>query len=113
MSRSALERIDHIRRAIARCLAYEADLDSADDHLARMAADAIERNLVVIGEAANHLPEPVARSLPQIDWAAMRGMRNVLVHEYFAADPEVLRGVVRDDLRKLDQQLIIAHRILG
>lgn len=37
-----------------------------------MAVDAIERNIAVVGEAANHLPEAVTKALLQIDWPAIR-----------------------------------------
>lgn len=65
MSRTAADRIADIRAAVARFLRYADDLDAAEGHLADMAADAIERNIAVIGEAANNLPEtmPANRSL--------------------------------------------------
>ncbi len=81
MSRTPEERIADIRAAIARCQSYADDLDATQGHLADMAVDAIERNIAVIGEAAKHLPETVTEALPQIDWYAIRGMRNILVHE--------------------------------
>lgn len=47
-------------------------------------------NLVVIGEAASHLPEEVTARHPEIEWRQVRGMRNRLVHEYFGADPSIV-----------------------
>jgi uncharacterized protein with HEPN domain len=105
VSRSTEERIADIRSAIARCLCYADDLDATEGHLAEMAMDAIERNIALIGEATNHLPETVTEALPQIDWSAIRGMRNILVHEYFGIDKTVVRDVIDTKLRALDQAL--------
>ncbi len=105
MSRDPDEWINDIRAAIARCLRYSADLDATDGHIAEMAADAVERNIAVIGEAARHLPLDIIEALPEIDWAAMRGMRNILIHEYFGVDKDVVRDVIDTRLRPLDAAL--------
>ncbi len=70
-----------------------------------MAADAVERNIAVIGEAARHLPANVVDALPQVDWAAIRGMRNILIHEYFGVDKDVVRDVIETTLQRLDSAL--------
>lgn len=57
-----------------------------------MAEDAIERNLQIIGEAANHLPAEVADAHPEIAWPQIRGFRNILVHQYFGIDSS--RGLI-------------------
>lgn len=67
-----------------------------------MAVDAIERNIATIGEAANHLPETVTGALPGIDWQAIRGMRNILIHEYFGVENAVVRDVIETKLQPLD-----------
>jgi uncharacterized protein with HEPN domain len=105
VSRTAEERIADIRAAIARCQRYATDLDATQGHLAEMAVDAIERNIAVIGEAANHLPGAVTEALPQIDWPAIRGMRNILIHEYFGVDKAVVRDVIETKLRALEDAL--------
>ena len=43
---------------------------------------AIERQLMVIGEAANHVSEEFQESHFEIPWAQVIGQRNVLVHDY-------------------------------
>lgn len=105
MKRSVSERIADIRTAIARCLDYAADLDSTEGHMAQMAVDAIERNIATIGEAANHLPDTVTDALPGIDWPAIRGMRNILIHEYFGVENAVVRDVIETKLQPLDDAL--------
>jgi len=105
VSRATEEWITDIRVAIARCLRYAPDLDAGEGHLAEMAADAVERNIAVIGEAARHLPVSVTDALSQVDWSAIRGMRNVLIHEYFGVDRDVVRDVILTKLLPLDAAL--------
>lgn len=73
--------------------------------------DAVVRNLEILGEAAKRIPEEVKRDHPEIPWAQIVGMRNRLVHGYFAIDPRVVWEIVsnelpklRDDLQKLWEQ---------
>lgn len=42
--------------------------------------DAVIRNIEVIGEAAKRVSRALRDSLPQQDWRAIRGMRDVLIH---------------------------------
>ncbi len=50
----------------------------------------LERLLEVIGEAANRIPKEVQVQFPQIPWAPIIGMRNILVHGYDSIDPAKL-----------------------
>ena len=43
---------------------------------------AIERQLLVIGEAANHISEEFKIEKPEIPWKRIISLRNVLAHEY-------------------------------
>jgi uncharacterized protein with HEPN domain len=43
---------------------------------------AVERQLLVIGEAANHLSEKFIRSRSDIPWRQIIGLRNIIAHDY-------------------------------
>jgi len=43
---------------------------------------AIERLLLIIGEAANHVSKKFKEEHPEIEWAQIIGLRNILAHEY-------------------------------
>ncbi len=105
MSRSADQRIGDILRAIDRCGRYLGALDDTDPTLVEMAEDAIERNLQIIGEAANHLPPEFVDAHPGIPWPQIRGFRNILVHEYFGVDVATVRDVVEAHLPPLAEAL--------
>ena len=66
-----------------------------------MAEDAVERNLQIIGEAANHLPAAITDAHPEIAWPQVRGFRNILVHEYFGVDVDTVRDVIQAHLPPL------------
>lgn len=70
-----------------------------------MAKDAIERNLQIVGEAANHLPHEITDAHPEIPWPQIRGFRNILVHQYFGVDVSVVRDVVEAHLPLLAEAL--------
>ena len=52
--------------------------------------DAVIRNIVIIGEAANHLPVGIRSHLSDIPWGDIIGMRNRLVHTYFQVDTTIV-----------------------
>ncbi|WP_084099748.1 DUF86 domain-containing protein [Demequina sp. NBRC 110051] len=105
MSRSVGERIGDILEAIERCRRYVTVLDGGDPDVIDMAEDAIERNLQIIGEAVNHLGAEVVEGHPEIPWPQIRGFRNILVHQYFGVDIDVIRDVVENYLPPLEQAL--------
>lgn len=107
MSRSAQERIDDILAAIDRCQRFVALVgpDCDDPDLIAMAEDAIERNLQIIGEAATHLPVEIIADHPEVPWPQIRGFRNILVHQYFGVDLDLVRDVVDNHLPVLEESL--------
>jgi uncharacterized protein with HEPN domain len=44
----------------------------------------------IIGEAAARLSDSFRKGHPDVPWAAIAGMRNHLVHGYFAVDTDLL-----------------------
>ncbi|ADN02283.1 nucleotidyltransferase [Spirochaeta thermophila DSM 6192] len=63
--------------------------------------DAVLRNLAVIGEAVKHLPHDLKDRYPQMDWRKIAGLRDIIVHEYFGIDEDILWDVVKNKIPKL------------
>ena len=67
--------------------------------------DDVIRNLEIIGEAAGYIPLEIQEKYPELAWLEMRGMRNIMVHEYFGVDVEEIWTTVQHDLPKMKQKL--------
>lgn len=67
--------------------------------------DAAIRNLTVIGEAANHVPEEIQKKFPNISWARVVAMRNFVVHEYFGITLKVIWDTVIEALPTLKKEV--------
>lgn len=67
--------------------------------------DAVLHNLAVIGEAAQNIPDEVAEKFPDIPWADVRDMRNIVVHQYFGVDLSIVWQTIREDIPPLISQL--------
>ena len=70
-----------------------------------MIIDAVVRNLSIIGEAVNNLPEEIKVQSPLIPWEEIIGMRNKVIHEYFGVDEDILWKTIKEDLPIFEQQI--------
>jgi uncharacterized protein with HEPN domain len=105
VSRSARDRFGDILAAIDRCRDYRPHLESPDESIAAMAYDAVLRNLAVIGEAVRALPEDETAQMPDVQWAAIAGLRNIVIHEYFRVDPSLVIDILDNELEPLATEL--------
>ena len=71
--------------------------------------DAILRNLQTLCESTQRLAEASRRRHPEVDWRAISGLRNILVHAYFDVDLETIWTIIHRDLPILEQA---ARRLL-
>jgi uncharacterized protein with HEPN domain len=71
----------------------------------RTLQDAIVRNLQVLCESTQRIDEFHKQHHPEINWASIAGMRNVLVHDYFEVDFETVWNVVERDLPALEKAM--------
>jgi uncharacterized protein with HEPN domain len=60
--------------------------------------DAVLHCLTVIGEAAGALSEESYRHLPALPQRGARGQRNIIVHEYWRIDPDIIWATIGNDL---------------
>jgi uncharacterized protein with HEPN domain len=59
------------------------------------------REILVLGEAARHISAATRSAQPDIDWTQIVGMRNRMVHAYFAVDLEILWQTIQQDVEPL------------
>ena len=63
--------------------------------------DAVMMNFIVIGEAVKNIYEEVRKNYPNVEWRDIMAMRNLMVHEYWGIDEEVVWDAVRKNLPEL------------
>jgi uncharacterized protein with HEPN domain len=73
----------------------------ADDTVRR----AFVRSLEIIGEAAKKVPDPFRAQYPAVEWRAMAGMRDRLIHDYFGVDYQLVWDVVQNRIPELRRQI--------
>ena len=63
--------------------------------------DAVLLGLVRLGETTKYVPQSVQDRTPQIPWAELRDIRNLIAHDYFSIDPALIWHTVREELPAL------------
>ena len=67
--------------------------------------DAFCMQLIAIGESLKHVDKLTNHSLlvkyPDIDWKAVKGMRDIITHHYFDLDAEAVYDVCQNDIKSL------------
>lgn len=66
-----------------------------------MVQDAIVRNLQTLSESTQRLSDKTKQKRPLVDWRAIAGFRNVVVHDYLGVDLERIWHIVESDLPSL------------
>ncbi|MDB5505096.1 MAG: uncharacterized protein JWR89_4998 [Tardiphaga sp.] len=64
---------------------------------------AVEHALLIIAEAAKHIPAGLKANHPEVPWQKIHGLGNMLRHEYRRIDPDILWSVVSDHIEPLDR----------
>jgi uncharacterized protein with HEPN domain len=97
--------LDHILDAIERIQRYVGSSTEREFDANEMLQDAVIRNLEIIGEAATKLSAEFRAANTDIPWAQVAGMRNRLIHGYFAVDLGTVWATIEKDLPVLDAKL--------
>lgn len=70
-------------------------------------------HLQVIGEAAGRVSRDLVQRHPQVPWARLVAMRNIIVHDYLSVDMDIVWQAAVRDLPPLKQQLQSILKDLG
>jgi len=112
MMRDARLYLYDILESIEKIQQYTANLTFEDFVANNMAVDAVVRNFEIIGEAASHIPDNIQSKYSEVPWFEMKGMRNIMVHEYFRVDLKIVWMTARESLPALVSKInrIIAEK---
>ena len=92
--------LGHILRCISRIEEYVSGRPEtfSSSHLVQ---DAVLRNLQTMAESTQRLSPAAKERHPDVDWAALSGLRNVLVHAYLGVDLDQIQRAVANDMPRL------------
>jgi uncharacterized protein with HEPN domain len=62
--------------------------------------DAVIRNFEIIGEASKNIPDIITSKYPEIPWRKMYKLRNIISHEYFGIDYEMIWEIAKNEMPK-------------
>ncbi len=95
------QRLLHILESIAEIEKYTShvSLDSFMEN--SMMRYASIKQIEIIGEAANQISTDTKNRFSDIQWRQIVGLRNVLVHEYFGVDNQLVWQIIVHDIPNL------------
>ena len=97
--------LEDMRDAAARIQEYTKGLSEDAFLKDRRTADAVVRNLEIIGEAAGRLPKEFRQQHAEIAWEQIVGLRHRIVHDYFGIDLKLVWQILQQDLPVFQSKL--------
>ena len=101
MQRELKTYIEDIITAVEKVEKYTAGMIKEDLIKNELVQDAVVRNLEVIGEAVKKIPEDVRSQYEDIPWRKIAGLRDILIHEYFGINMNIVWDVIENKLKPL------------
>ena len=105
MPRNWHQRVDDILTCIARIKSYTEALSFYEFENNQLVIDGVLRNFSIIGEAVRHISDNIQSKNPHVLWAQIKGMRNIIAHEYFGVSLEILWHSIQNEILVLEDQL--------
>ena len=105
MPRDSRVYLEDILEATRKITVYTAGLSKAAFLEDEKTIDAVVRNLEVIGEAVKKLPEDLRAKHSAVEWKKIAGLRDILIHEYFGLDAEIVWDIVQNKVPALHREV--------
>jgi|SRR3989344_6941804 len=97
--------LEHILECIEFIEEYVRDFSKEEFLKSTQTQDSVTRRLEVIGEATKHLLDEFKEYYQDIPWKKILAMRNMLIHEYFAVNLDVVWKTVQEDIPELKSHI--------
>lgn len=81
----------------------EMDLEEFNEDLKTQSA--VIRQFEIIGEAVKKLDKSLTEKYPNVDWTAVAGMQDLLIHQYFGVDLNLVWQSITEDLPRFKKTM--------
>lgn len=108
-SRSELLFLQDILDSTDAILKYTKNLSIDEFANNRLIYSATIREFEIIGEATIHICDETLSKYQQIPWRDLKDFRNLLIHEYFGVDAQIVFNTIKNDLpllKKIVEKMI-------
>ena len=107
MTRDERQRLEDIRDALGAIERHmvRAGTEGTAAQADPMVRDALLFQFVVLGEAVKNSPDETRRRAPEVPWASVGGLRDLIAHEYFRIEMSRIVEVVERDLPRLSEAI--------
>lgn len=99
---------EYLRDILSACLAiqvFSAGLDRDDFAGIDSVSSAVLWKLMIIGEAATRITDQLKSKYMDVEWSAMKGFRNLLVHAYFKINPDLVWDTIETRVEPLEHSI--------
>ena len=90
--------LEDMLTSLLRIEEYIGEMEFKEFKMNHLVVDAVVRNFEIIGEASKNVPPEIQNKYPQIPWKKMYGLRNLIAHEYFGIDYEMIWEISKNNL---------------
>jgi uncharacterized protein with HEPN domain len=105
-------RLMYILDAIGEIEKYTTNVDFSEFSTNSMLFSACVRQLEIVGEAVNRLSDDLIVNNPEVEWRKVAGLRNMLIHEYFGIDDNLVWSIIKKNIPDLKEKVsIIVSRL--
>lgn len=101
MSRDWRLYLDDLVAACEKVLRYTKGMSKQEFSRDDRTFDAVMRNLEIIGEASKHVAQEEPAQNLQVEWRKIVALRNIISHEYFGIDEDIVWDIVSSKIQPL------------
>ena len=105
MSLSPLEYLRHILDEADYLITHTQRLSKEEFIQDQTLKRAFVRSIEIIGEATKQVPDNMRQKYAHVQWRAMAGMRDRLIHGYFGIDYDIVWDVVTNKIPGLKTEI--------